>query len=274
MNAAQALAYKKAIADLYSGRSQTYDDSAWHEQIARQLVDYAHIRADARVLDIATGTGMVAFHAVSQLGPHGAVIGIDISPGMLATARSKLHNISQAQLRFELGDGESLAYPPDSFDFIFCGSAFIWMSDLHAALRHWRSRLKPQGRVGFHAFSASAFVTGIVAQAVLRKYGVRYAMNQPTGSVEKCRELLAQAGFKNTDIKVDQQGAYMSLEEAMNAWPSAAHPAPGQFPHPLASLTPEAQACARADYEQEIRKLNTQKGVWSDMTTFYVYGEK
>jgi ubiquinone/menaquinone biosynthesis C-methylase UbiE len=274
MNTDQAQAYKKEIADLYSGRSQAYDNSAWHDRIARKLVDYANIKSDSRVLDIGTGTGMVAFYAASKLGPRGSVIGIDISEGMIERAKSKLHNAQTTNIRFELGDGELLGYEPSSFDFIFCGSAFIWMTDLRTALTHWRSRLKPKGKVGFHAFSESAFVTGVVAQSVLLKYGVTYLMSKPTGSVDKCHKLLEQSGFKNADIKVDRYGAYISLEEARNSWVSAAHPAPGQFPHPLAGLTPEKLACARADYEQEIEKLNTQKGVWNDMTTFYVFGEK
>lgn len=274
MNTDQAQAYKKEIADLYSRRSHSYDNSAWHDRIARKLVDYANIKSDSQVLDIGTGTGMVALYAASQLGPGGSVIGIDISEGMIERAKSKLHSAHTPNVRFELGDGELLGYAPNSFDFIFCGSAFIWMTDLHATLTHWRERLKPDGKVGFHAFSESAFVAGVVAQSVLLKYGVTYLMSKPTGSVEKCRKLLEQSGFKNVDVKVDRYGTYVSLEEAINSWVSVSHPAPGQFPHPLAGLTPEQLACARADYEQEIEKLNTQKGVWNDMTTFYVFGEK
>ncbi len=274
MNAEQAQAYKMELAEYYSKRGKSYDDSAWHDRIARTLVDYANITSDAQILDIGTGTGMVAFYAASRLGPRGSVIGIDISEGMLETAQSKLHSAQTPNVRFEPGDGEDLGYASGSFDFIFCGSAFIWMTDLHAALAHWRSRLKPKGKVGFHAFSESAFVTGVVAQSVLQKYGVTYLMSQPTGTVDKCRRLLEQAGFTNSDIKVERDGSYISLEEARNAWVSAAQPAPGQYPHPLAGVTPENLARARADYEHEIEKLNTQKEVWNDMTTFYVFGEK
>lgn len=32
--------YKQEIADLYTRRSQTYDNSDWHLQIARRLVEY------------------------------------------------------------------------------------------------------------------------------------------------------------------------------------------------------------------------------------------
>lgn len=87
------------------------------------------------------------------------------------------------------------------------------MADLNSALVHWKTRLKPGGRIGFHAFSEHAFVTGVVAQKVLLKYGVTYLMSKPTGSVEKCRELLERAGFKNIEIVVDRDGSYIDLEK-------------------------------------------------------------
>jgi len=278
MNIDQAKRYKKEIATYYSSRSKSYDNSyensAWHDRMARKLVDLANITADDQVLDIGTGTGMVAFYAASKLGPHGAVIGIDISEGMIEMAQLKLPNAQVQNIRFELGDGEALNYAPDSFDYILCGSAFIWMSDLQATLAHWRTRLRPNGKTGFHAFSENAFVTGVVAQSVLLKYGVSYLMSKPTGTIEKCRKLLEECGFTNVEVKVDQDGGYIGLEEARNSWLFTSTPAPGQFPHPLSILTTEQLEAAYADYQQEIEQLNTKNGIWNDMTTFYVYGEK
>ena len=60
--------------------------------MARNLVDYADIKVGSRVLDIATGTGMVAFYAASKVGSHGSVLGIDISEGMIRVATSKLNS--------------------------------------------------------------------------------------------------------------------------------------------------------------------------------------
>lgn len=274
MDKDQAPAYKKEIADLYSARSPSYDDSAWHARAARKLVDLAHVTPGSRILDIATGTGMLAFYAAAQTGPQGAVLGIDIAAGMLAQAQAKLASCAIKNLRFAPGDGEALDLPPDSFDFIFCSSAFIWMSDLDAALAHWKKFLQPGGKLGLHAFAENAFITGVVAQTVLLKFGVNYLMSKPTGTVEKCQHLLTRAGFKNVAVEVDRDGAFISLADAKRAWVGLAHPAPGQFPHPLAALTVAQLADAQADYERALEKLATPEGVWNDMTTFYVFGEK
>lgn len=266
--------YKAEIAELYSSRSGTYDNSVWHDRIAKKLVDYANLNTGSRVLDIATGTGMVAFYAADIMNQTGSVVGVDISEGMIAVAKEKLRREKAKNICFEVSDGEALEYEPAGFDFIFCGSAFIWMTDLHAALSHWRTLLKANGKLGFHAFSEDAFVTGVVAQSVLRKYNVDYLMSKPTGTVERCRDLLGRAGYRNINIIEDKDGTSISVEDAKKTWVSTSHPAPGQFPHPLLAISPEILAQARKDYEKEIEKLNTAKGIWNDMTTFYVYGEK
>ena len=274
MNGPQARIYKKEIAEYYTRRSHAYDDIAWHDRMARALVEHAGIRSDARVLDIGTGTGMVAMHAASKLGPRGSLVGIDISEGMVDIARSNMPDAPIRNMHFVLGDGEALPFPPDSFDLILCGSAFIWMTDLHATLLHWKSRLKAHGRVGFHAFSEHAFIAGVVAQKVLLKHGITFLMNKPTGSVEKCRKLLERAGFGNIEIIEDCNGAYIGLEEAKQGWARLLCPAPGQYPHPLARLTSEQMVSAQVDYEQELERLNTDSGIWNDMTTFHVFGGK
>jgi hypothetical protein len=99
-------------------------------------------------------------------------------------------------------------------------------------------------------------------------------MNQPTGTVEKCRKLLEQAGYENIEVIEDKNGSYIGLEEAKQGWARLLYPAPGQYPHPLARVTAEQMARVQADYDHELERLNTDRGVWNDMTTFHVFGEK
>ena len=215
---------------------------------------------------------MVAVYAARKVGSTGSVLGVDISEGMLEKARAKAAELQNAS--FERGDGDALGFPPNSFDFIFCSSAFILMTDLHAVLLHWNELLKPGGKLGFHAFSENAFVSGVVAQSVLSNYGVAYLMNQPTGTAEKCQTLLEEAGYANIDIVVDASSTYISLDEARAAWVGTMRPAPGQFPHPLASLSPQQLVLAKAEYDAALEKMNTRDGIENNLTTFHVFGEK
>lgn len=49
---------------------------------------------------------------------------------------------------------------------------------------------------------------------------------------------------------------------------------PDKYPHPLVNVSEEVLLRAQKDYETEIDKLTTEKGVWHDMTMYYVYGQK
>ena len=267
--------YKQEIADLYTGRSQTYDSGNWHLQIAHRLVEYGQVSSGQNILDIATGTGHVAIASAKLVGLEGKVIGIDISPGMLAQARQKIDKSNLLNnIEFQLADGETLDFANNSFDRIFCSSAFIWMSDLIAALRLWHNCLKPGGILGIHAFADTAFIGGVITQKVAQKYGIEFLMSQPTGTVKKCHNLFQQAGFEAIDIKVEQDGSYINLEKAQGMWPGNSHPAPGQYPPPLSRLTSEQLIAAKAEFEVELAALQTEQGIWNDITTFYVYGRK
>ncbi|MEG3839312.1 methyltransferase domain-containing protein [Microcoleus sp. herbarium14] len=266
--------YKQEIADLYTRRSQTYDNSDWHLQIAQRLVEYGRVSRGQQVLDIASGTGHVAIAAAQIVGSEGRVIGVDISPGMLAVARNKALELNLNNTEFLLGDAENLDLQDNTFDRIFCSCAFIWMSDLHVALTHWHSFLKPGGIIGIHAFADTAFVGGVVTQQVAEKYGISFNMSQPTGTVEKCRNLLQKAGFEEIEIKIEQDGSYISLEKAKAMWAGNSHPAPGQYPPPLSTLSTEQLAQAKTEFEAEIEALQTAQGIWNDITTFYVFGQK
>lgn len=65
--------YKQEIADLYTKRSQGYDNSQWHWKIANRLVEYGRVNRGQQVLDIATGTGHSAIAAANLVGNTGKV---------------------------------------------------------------------------------------------------------------------------------------------------------------------------------------------------------
>ncbi|NES83038.1 MAG: methyltransferase domain-containing protein [Moorea sp. SIO2B7] len=267
--------YKQQVADLYSNRSSNYDDGDWHPRIAHSLVEYAQLSQGQQILDIATGTGMVAIEAAQIVGNEGKVIGIDISTGMLEQARRKVESLGLCNTEFQLADAEALDFPLNTFDCIFCSSALIWMSDLLGALRLWHQFLKPGGLLGFHAFADTAFVGGVVTQKVLEKYGISLLLSKPTGTVEKCHDLLQKAGFEAIDIQLEKDGSYISLEQAKRMWAgNGSYPTPGQYPNPILQLSSEQLAQAKVEFDAELEALQTEQGIWNDITIFYTFGKK
>jgi demethylmenaquinone methyltransferase/2-methoxy-6-polyprenyl-1,4-benzoquinol methylase len=99
------------------------------------------LRAGMKLLDVATGTGLVAQAAASILREPGIVIGLDPSIGMLQQARKTL-TIPLVQ-----GRVEELPFANDHFDFLSMGYALRHMADLGVAFRQCLRVLKPGGRL-------------------------------------------------------------------------------------------------------------------------------
>jgi len=266
--------YHKVITNSYDERSKNYDNSEWHRGLALQTVDYNPPESGHKVLDIATGTGTIAFYTADIVGSDGSVTGIDISKGMLAKCNEKLADSRFKNLRFEYADAENLKYKIDSFDRIYCSSAFFWMSNPQAALRHWLELLKPGGVLGLNAFTENSFIWGAGARKALGNYGIDFYCNVASGTVEKCRQLLTLAGYENIQIHEEKHGRYIKLENEMPTVLTEDAYSPGQYPHPLTGVPEEIMEKAQQDFEADVKKHMTDEGVWHDMTMFYVYGKK
>jgi ubiquinone/menaquinone biosynthesis C-methylase UbiE len=274
MNIDELQAYHRHIAGTYDERSGNHDKSEWHRKTALKLVGDLPPRNGDNVLDIGTGTGTIAFKAASLTGSNGKVVGVDISNGMLKQAKEKLDNSDLHNIEFILSDAENLAFPPGSFDRIYCASAFFCILDPLAALKHWYNLLTPGGGLGFHALPETSYVWVSVARRVLKDYGISYELNTPTGTMDKCRQLLKEAGFTKTDIREEKLGHYISLEQAKDGWLDTDSFLPGQYPNPLVGAPREIVSQAQQDYDAIIDSLNTDKGVWNDVSMYYVYGWK
>ncbi|HEX4484431.1 MAG TPA: class I SAM-dependent methyltransferase, partial [Solirubrobacteraceae bacterium] len=104
-----------------------------------------------RVLDVATGTGDLAFELARRIVPGGEVIASDFSDGMLARARQKGSSLAgsagEVQPRFEWGDALALPYAEDSFDAATVGFGARNFSDLAGGLAEMARVVRPGGRV-------------------------------------------------------------------------------------------------------------------------------
>jgi trans-aconitate 2-methyltransferase len=119
---------------------------------ARELIAQLGLRGDERVFDIGCGDGRATALLAERL-PHGSVLGVDSSPGMIAKAREQFPDGSAcpglpANLSFELMDARALDLPR-AFDLAFSTAALHWMSDHRAILRGVRAALVPGGRLFF-----------------------------------------------------------------------------------------------------------------------------
>jgi demethylmenaquinone methyltransferase/2-methoxy-6-polyprenyl-1,4-benzoquinol methylase len=107
----------------------------------QEALGRAGLQPNARVLDVACGTGLMSL-AASRL-THGQVtlVGVDPSPGMSARARAKL------SIEFHEGVAEALPVADAAFDFVMMGYALRHVPDWNRAFHEFARVLRPGGRV-------------------------------------------------------------------------------------------------------------------------------
>jgi ubiquinone/menaquinone biosynthesis C-methylase UbiE len=107
------------------------------------MLEEVHLAAGERVLDVACGTGIVARLAKERVGDAGRVVGVDLSPAMLAVARRVAPGIEWRE-----GDAGALPIQGDErFDVVLCQQGLQFFPDRLAALQQARRALAPRGRV-------------------------------------------------------------------------------------------------------------------------------
>src|SRR5688572_5521057 len=87
--------------------------------LARKVIDQTEIAPDARVLDVACGTGIVARLIAQRIGAQGRVVGLDLSPAMLAVARRAAASAGLS-VEWHEGSAEALPFADSTFDLVFC----------------------------------------------------------------------------------------------------------------------------------------------------------
>lgn len=107
----------------------------------RAALKRAGLRPGMNVLDVGTGTGLLAREASRLIGPSGQVVGVDPSFEMMAAGR--LRNPACLIQGF----GERLPFTDGKFDFVTMGYALRHVEDLDLAFGEYRRVLRTGGRL-------------------------------------------------------------------------------------------------------------------------------
>jgi demethylmenaquinone methyltransferase/2-methoxy-6-polyprenyl-1,4-benzoquinol methylase len=140
------------IQNLFSEISKSYDSAndaitfgmarSWR----RKLVKWSEAKAGDQILDLATGTGDLAFDFINYTNHKADVIGADFCEPMLVIAREKAKQKNK-DIEFSWGDACDLKFNDESFDIVSISYGIRNVEDLDKAIKEMFRVLKPGGRL-------------------------------------------------------------------------------------------------------------------------------
>lgn len=119
----------------------------WWRDRALRMAGEKMAEKPRRILDVACGTGDVAFR-LHGIYPEADIIGLDLSEGMLDVARRKLSGMNdsaKAKIRFVQGDSLSMPYADDTFDLLTVAYGVRNFERLSEGLKEMVRVIKPGG---------------------------------------------------------------------------------------------------------------------------------
>jgi ubiquinone/menaquinone biosynthesis C-methylase UbiE len=191
--------------DLIASR---YDD-AWGRRfaaVAERLWESVELRPGARVLDVGTGTGMVPRALGARAERLAAVVGCDLSLGMLSQAKSRMPGLHAIA-----GDAMRLPFRSSSFDTATASFVLSHVPDRELVLSEFLRVLKPNGTLAVTSWAAdkgphNAAWADLLAEAVSRETIVAAVSRLAPwedffGAAENLANALRTAGFVSIAVR-------------------------------------------------------------------------
>ena len=161
----------------------------------------AGLKPGETVLDLGAGGGFDAFLAARQVGPDGAVIGVDMTPEMVTKARAGATKLGLSNVEFRLGEIEHLPVEDGAVDVILSNCVINLSPDKPAVFADAFRVLKPGGRLA---------ISDVVAIAPLPE-ALQTQIHALTGCVSGAADvavverMLEEAGFVDVRLSVKEE---------------------------------------------------------------------
>lgn len=173
---------------------------------APKAMALANPQPGERVLDIACGTGVLTRLVANSIGPNERVVGLDLSPDMLAVARNIAPNPSSAApIEWREGDANAIPFENETFDVIFCAFGLMFFPDRVAALKEMQRVLMPNGRLAVLVWGSISKCPGQTAirDSFARHFGLPdfTGRQHSLGNPETVLALVHDAGFRDPSVQ-------------------------------------------------------------------------
>ena len=169
----------------------------------------AALRPGEVVLDLGAGAGFDCFIAARQVGTSGRVIGVDMTPEMLAKARANARQVELANVEFRLGEIEHLPVADASVDVILSNCVVNLSPDKSAVYAEAFRVLRPAGRLAI----SDVVALEPLPEDLQRDLALWAGCAAGALAVDVLTDILRGAGFDEVKVEVDQ-----ASREMINHW--------------------------------------------------------
>jgi ubiquinone/menaquinone biosynthesis C-methylase UbiE len=120
---------RRPLRRMFDGLAPTWETRIGPHHLWALDLALAEVAPPRRVLDLGTGTGVVAL-ALADRYPEAEILGIDLSPGMIDEARRKVPSELAGRVGFEAGDASALGSPDAAFDLVVLSNMIPFFGEL------------------------------------------------------------------------------------------------------------------------------------------------
>lgn len=259
---------------IYAGAAEGYDAlfARATQLFIPALLHAARIVPGQSVLDVATGTGAAARAAADIVGASGSVIGGDISPAMIETAR---RNLKGLPVQLEVLDGQALPFPDRQFDAVTCQLGLMFFPDPARGLSEFHRVLRPGGRV-------AVSVTTTPERSLFARIGAVIARYAPDSAEKlnrffsipdaaRLRPLMQGAGFREVEVVAESRLIEFA---SFAAYFRGTETGAGLSGQEFVRLPAKLQRRVRSDVRQELGLTGDDQRVTIDMEVLIGSGRR
>jgi SAM-dependent methyltransferase len=221
--------------------------------VAEQLCESADLRAEQRVLDVATGSGITAIAAARRFC---AVTGLDYVPALLDRARERA-SAEHLSATFQEGDAEAMPFADGAFDAVLSTFGVMFAPNQEQAAGELLRVCRPGGTIGLASWVPDSFI-GDLFRTIGRHVPPPAGVRPPAlwGTEARLRELFGGQISALTAVRRTFAFRYRSAQHWIDIFRTYYGPVHKAF----AALDPAGQAALSSDLIDLLQRYDVGQG--------------
>jgi len=265
---------KQKVTDNFDVIADCYNHTAlrFFPLCADRLVKIIKPASNNKILDVATGTGVVAIAMAQAVKASGRVMAVDLSENMLEQAGLSVKQMGLTNVDFFTMDAQVLDFKSNYFDAVTCSFGLFFIPDMLAALREWHRVSKPNGTVLFTSFGVTSFqpMVEYFIQDMIElgtDFDPTNFAAQRLSDPDVCIDLMREAKFNDPQTNEMQVGYH--LRDAEEWWQVMWN---SGFRHYLSAIPADKLQQFKQHHLKRVSELLTEKGIWMDVSVWVTTG--